>query len=111
MFAIPGIIGLVFLIYVRPQEYFGPLQAVPFLYLCFGLWLLGMVVDLRVGNVRWRKTPQLWLVVAFFVYASITAVVFGPSTAAKPLTTLAVCVALYFGIAHSVQSFRALAVV
>ncbi len=87
------------------------MQAVPFLYLCFGLWLLGMVIDLRIGNVRWRKTPQLWLVIAFFVYASITAVVFGPSTAAKPLTTLAVCVALYFGIAHSVQSFRALAVV
>jgi hypothetical protein len=111
MFAIPGIIGLVFLIYVRPQEYFGPLQAVPFLYLCFGLWLLGMIIDLRIGNVRWRKTPQLWLVLGFFVYASVTALVYGPSTAVKPMTTLAVCVALYLGIAHAVQSFRALAVV
>jgi hypothetical protein len=111
MFAIPGIIGLVFLIYVRPQEYFGPLRAVPFLYLCFGLWLLGMVIDLRIGNVRWRKTPQLWLVLVFFVYAVITALVRGPAEAAKPLTTLAVCVSLYLGIAHAVQSFRALELV
>lgn len=111
MFAIPGIIGLVFLIYVRPQEFLGPFQAVPFLYLFFGLWLLGMIIDLRTGNLRWRKTPQFWLVVVFFVFASLTAVVHGPSTAIKPMTTLAVCVTLYFGIAHAVQSFRALELV
>ena len=111
MFAIPGIIGLVFLIYVRPQEFFGPLRAVPFLYLCFGLWLLGMIVDLRIGNLRWRKTPQLWLVLAFFAYGTLSAFAHGPSTALKPVTTLAVCVALYFGIAHAVQSFRALEIV
>jgi O-antigen ligase len=111
MFAIPGIIGLVFLIYVRPQEYFGPLRAVPFLYLWFGLWLLGLVIDLRIGNVRWRKTPQLWLVLGFFAYASTTALVHGPGNAAKAVTTLAVCMALYLGIAHAVQSFRALELV
>lgn len=111
MFAIPGIIGLVFLIYVRPQEFLGPFRAVPFLYLFFGLWLLGMIIDLRIGNLRWRKTPQFWLVTVFFVFASITALVHGPSAAVKPLTTLAVCVALYFGIAHGVQSFRSLELV
>jgi O-Antigen ligase len=111
MFAIPGIIGLVFLIYVRPQEFLGPIQAVPFLYLCFGLWLFGMIIDLRTGNLRWRKTPQLGLVVTFFVFASLTALVHGPASAMKPMTTLAVCVALYLGIAHAVQSFRALEIV
>jgi hypothetical protein len=111
MFAIPGIIGLVFLIYVRPQEFLGPFKAVPFLYLFFGLWLLGMIIDLRTGNLRWRKTPQLWLVVVFFVFASLTALVHGPTAAIKPMTTLAVCVTLYFGIAHAVQSFRALEIV
>ena len=45
MFAIPGIIALVVFIYARPQEFFEHLQAVPLLYLFFGLALYGALVD------------------------------------------------------------------
>src|SRR6187549_1606180 len=111
MFAIPGIIGLVFFIYVRPQEFYGPLQAIPFLYLCFGAWLFGMFLDLKIGNLAWRKTPQLALVVAFFCWAALTVFVRDPAHAVKAIIGLLICVALYLGIAHGVQSFRALHVV
>jgi hypothetical protein len=111
MFAIPGIIGLIFFIYVRPQEAIEPLRAVPFLYVCFAAWLFGMLLDWRTGNVRLRATPQLPFVVAFCLYSGVVAVLMAPKEAIEPLMGLAICVALYVGIAHSVQSFRALGVV
>jgi hypothetical protein len=111
MFAIPGIIGLIFFIYVRPQEFFEPLKAVPLLYVCFGLWLFGMLLDLRTGNLRLRFTPQLPLVVAFLLYAAGTVLAISPADATEPILGLAICTALYFGVAHGVQSFRALGAV
>lgn len=111
MFAIPGIIGLVLLIYVRPQEFLGPLSSIPLLYLCWGLWLFGFAVDLKIGNLVWRKAPQLPLVGAFLLYSAVTVLIAEPSRARKSLTMLAVSVALYLTIAFAVQTFRALAVV
>jgi hypothetical protein len=111
MFAIPGIIGLVFFIYIRPQEVFEPLRTVPFLYVCFAAWLFGMLLDWRTGNLRLRATPQLPFVVAFLLLSTAGVLLIAPAEALEPIMGLAICVALYFGIAHSVQSFRALGVV
>lgn len=111
MFALPGILGLVFFIYVRPQEFFEPLKAVPFLHVCFALWLFGMLLDWRTGNWKPRVTPQLPLVVAFLLYAAGTALATGPADAADSIMGLGICVALYLGVAHGVQSFRALGAV
>ena len=108
MFAIPGIVGLVFLIYVRPQEFYGPLRSVPLLYVCFGLWLFGVFLDWKTGNLRWQKTPQLALVVTFFAWASATVLVNEPGQAFKSISGLAICVVLYLSIAHALQTFRAL---
>jgi len=111
MFAIPGIVGLVLLIYVRPQEFLGPLRSIPLLHVCLGLWVFGLIIDLKIGNVTWRKAPQLPLAVAFLLYAALTILIADPSRAGKALTTLAVSVALYLTIALAVQTFRALALV
>jgi O-antigen ligase len=111
MFAIPGIIGLVFLIYVRPQEFYGPLRSVPLLYVCFALWLFGLLLDLKIGNLKWQKTPQLALIVAFSLYASLTILVREPGRAVEVILGLLICVALYLTLALGVQTFRALAVV
>jgi hypothetical protein len=111
MFAIPGIIALVIFIYVRPQEFFEPLRALPLLYLFFGLALYGALVDVRVGNLRLRSTPQFPWVLAFLVYASCTVVIRRPSDAFGHIMGLTICVALYALVAHGVQTFRALHVV
>ena len=111
MFAIPGIIALVIFIYVRPQEFFAPLQALPLLYLFFGLALYGALVDVRVGNLRLRSTPQFPWVLAFFAYASCTVLIQRPTDAFGHILGLAICVALYVLVAHGVQTFRALHVV
>jgi hypothetical protein len=111
MFAIPGIIALVVFIYARPQEFFEHLQAVPLLYLFFGLALYGALVDVRVGNLRLRSTPQFPWVLAFFLYASSTVLIRAPGDAFGHILSLAVCIALYALVAHGVQTFRALHVV
>jgi hypothetical protein len=111
MFAIPGIIALVFFIYARPQEFFELLQAVPFLHLFFGLALYGALVDVRVGNLRLHATPQLPWALAFLAYASVVALIRAPIGAFGHIVGLSICVALYALIAHCVQSFRALNVV
>jgi hypothetical protein len=108
MFAIPGIIALVILIYARPQEFFEHLQVVPLLYLFFGLALYGAIIDVRAGNLRLRATPQLPWVIAFFAYASATVLIRAPGDAFGHITELAICAALFGLIAHGVQTFRAL---
>src|SRR5262245_40434510 len=111
MFAIPGIIALVVFIYARPQEFFERMQALPLLYLFFGLALYGAVIDVRAGNLRLRATPQLGWVVAFLVYASCTVLIRAPSDAFGHILSLLVGVTLFVLVAHGVQSFRSLHVV
>jgi hypothetical protein len=111
MFAIPGIIALVIFIYARPQEFFEPLRVLPLLYLFFGLSLYGALVDVRVGNLKLRSTPQFPWVLAFLAYASFTVLIRRPTDAFGHILGLSICVALYALIAHGVQTFRALHVV
>src|SRR4029079_13018745 len=84
------------------------LQAVPLLYVFFSLAAFGLVLDLRVGNSRLAAAPQLWLVLAFFMWALITMLASAPGAMAQHALELSVCLALYAVIAHGVQSFRAL---
>ncbi len=111
MFAIPGIVALVVFIYARPQEFFERLQVVPLLYVFFGLALYGAIIDVRMGNLRLRSTPQLPWVLAFFVYAAINAFVRAPNDAFGHVSGLAICIALYALVAHGVQTFRGLHVI
>ena len=60
MFAIPGILGLLLFIYVRPQEIVPALARVPFLYLFLALSLFGLMIDLRL---RVTKPQTNWLII------------------------------------------------
>src|SRR5262245_8587450 len=111
MLAIPGIIALVVFIYARPQEFFEQLRVLPLLYFSFALAVLGFVLDLRVGTVRLRASPQLPCILAFFCWSSLTVGIGAPSSAIEHALSLSLCVALYLLVAHGVRSFRALHVV
>jgi len=111
MFAIPGIVALVVFIYARPQEFIERLRVIPFLYLFFGLALVGALLDLRVRNLKLTATPQLPWIVLFFLWSSFTVLVHAPTSAASPIMGLLICVILYLLIAQGVQTFRALHVV
>ncbi|HTM44852.1 MAG TPA: O-antigen ligase family protein [Polyangiaceae bacterium] len=111
MFAIPGIVALIILIYARPQEFVERLQAVPLLYVFFALALFGWLIDVRVKNTHLSITPQLPWVALFFVWASASAMIQAKGDAFEQIMGLGICVALFVLIAHGVQSFRGLHVV
>jgi hypothetical protein len=108
MFALPGIIALIVLIYARPQEFLERLRVVPLLYLFFGLALFGAIIDLRVKNTHLSVTPQLPWVALFFAWASASVLLQARGDAIGQIMGLGICVALFVLIAHGVQSFRGL---
>ena len=111
MLAIPGIVLIIIFIYVRPQEYFDSLKEIPFLYVFLAATVFGGLLDLKMRNLRFRSTPLLPWIGAFFLWCAFTVLVRAPRSAAPALTGLSICAALYFSIAHCIQTFRALHVV
>jgi len=111
MFAIPGIVALIALIYARPQEFIEPLQGIPLLYICFFLAVFGLILDLRLGYSRLQRTPALVWIGIFYVWCLVTAAVRAPSQLQGFAVALAISVALYLVIAHGVQSFKGLELV
>jgi O-Antigen ligase len=111
MFALPGILGLIFFIYVRPQEILLDLQRLPLLYIFFALALFGFAVDLRLRVNKASPVPQLLWAVLLFVWAILTMVVKAPESATRGGLEFAVSLTLFFVIAHSVHTFRAFQIV
>lgn len=111
MFAIPGICGLVFFIFARPQEYFESLQRVPLLYVFCAAAIGGFVVDLRLRKLQPIPAPTLALAGMFLGWCMICDVVKVPDEAISLGIELAILFVLYATIAHAVQGFRAFQVV
>jgi O-antigen ligase len=111
MFALPGILALIFFVYVRPQEVVTDLQRLPLLYLFFGLALFGLAVDLRLRVNRFSGTPQLPWAIILFLWALISLAIHAPENLFKNGLEFAVAVTLFVVIAHSVHTFRALQLV
>ena len=106
MFAIPGILGILFFIYLRPQEAYAPLQGVPFLYLFFALILFGAAVDLRLRVTKAIAIPGLPWAAAFLIWCLITVAVKKPDQIMDSAIQLFITIAIFVLIAQSIQSFR-----
>jgi len=111
MFAIPPLLALLFIDYLKPQEFIPVLASLPLLYLFTALALLGFVIDVRIGLSRLAATPQLPWVILFVVWALITVAINAPATFAARAIFLFIPVSLYLLVGHAVQSFRMLQVV
>ena len=111
MFAIPGILALIALIYARPQEFIEPLQSIPMLYIFFFLAVFGAVLDFRLESSKLLAAPVLPWALLFCAWAMITVLFTAPRTLHLRLLELGISFALFLVIAHAVQSFRMLAVV
>ena len=108
MFAIPGLLALIALIYIRPQEFVKPLQAVPLLYIALALAVLGLIVDLRLRRAQFRASPQLLWVILLFGWALVTVLIYDPRTLPLEAMDLGIAFVLYLVIGHGIHSFRAL---
>ena len=111
MFALPGILALIFFIYVRPQEIFTDLQRLPLLYLFFGLSIFGLAVDLKTRVNKAEPVPQLLWVVLLFVWSVATVAAKAPDQLIHESLDFAVSITLFVVLAHSVNSFRGFQVV
>ena len=107
MFAIPGLCGLLILMYLRPQEYFEVLQKVPLLYLFFAAAVGGLLIDLKLRLVKPVPTRALWIAVGFFVWLLINNGVKAPAAFMANVKTFFIVFMTYIVLCQSVQSFRA----
>ena len=107
MFALPGIVALIFTIYVRPQEIHPELQRLPLLYLFFAVAIFGLLVDLRLRVNKFSATPQLPYAILLFVWSAVATALNAPDAVLRTALEFAVPVTLYVVIAHSVHTFRA----
>jgi hypothetical protein len=110
MFALPGLLALILVDYVRPQEYLPFLQGLPLLHVATGLAVLGFVIDLRLGLSRREPAPHLVLAVLLFAWCLVTVMVRAPDQLRMRAGSLLVPLAIYAAVAHGVQSFRSLQV-
>ncbi|HLK35608.1 MAG TPA: O-antigen ligase family protein [Polyangiaceae bacterium] len=84
---------------------------IPLLYVFFALAVFGLILDVRLKNLRIRGTPLLPWVALLFAWSSLSLIVHRPPHASRPFVELCICVALYLLVAHGVQTFRGLRVV
>ncbi len=101
MFTLPGLIGLIAYILVRPFDFIPQLGSIPFLYIFFALTVVGFVIDLAQGTLRWATGPHLPWVIVLMIWTVASAVLHG----ASPLQII-ISPVLYFLIAHGIGDFR-----
>lgn len=114
MFSLPGIVGLVLFVFVRPQEVFVALQAYPLIHIFTLLAVFGLAIDLRLRLVTPQPGPQLVWALSFFAWCLFTAAIKSESllsgVGGEDLTVidLAILAAWYYLTSHGVQTFRSL---
>jgi hypothetical protein len=111
MFAAAGILALVLVDYLRPQEYLPFLQGIPVLHLTTALALLGLAIDLRLGITRPTAVPHLLPTALFVLWCLVTLVVRAPDQLGARALALSTPIAVYLLVAQGLQTFRALQVV
>ncbi|MCK5795655.1 MAG: O-antigen ligase family protein [Deltaproteobacteria bacterium] len=108
MFALPPLLGLLFFVYIRPQEYWTSITIVPWLHLLFGLTLLGHFVDIKLAIVRPRPTPQIPWIVAFFLWAIVATGIRAPHTVLSAAMAILLFVLIAYLVGNTITTFRAL---
>ncbi len=108
MFALPGLLLLVLVDSLRPQEYLLVLRSFHLLYVATGMTALGILLDLRLGISRLRSAPHLKLAVLFVAWSVLTLVVRAPGELLERTPGLLIPLAVYLLVAQAVQSFKAL---
>src|SRR5258708_762385 len=106
MFATFGILALIVLIYVRPQEFIESLASFPFLYPALILAVIGLAVDLGLRRSRLQLLPQVPWIIAFVVWCASTLITRDPRKFTSAMVPLLIAATLFFVIAYGIQSFR-----
>jgi hypothetical protein len=108
MLALPGLVSLVFVLLVRPFDFFPFLTQFQLLYVFFGLAVLGFLADLGRGTLKWVSAPSFWWASAFVLWAMCTVALRAPATLLDSTLKLLMLWATFTLVAHVVTNFEAL---
>jgi hypothetical protein len=107
MISLVGIIGLLILIYMRPQEFFEAIRDFNPLYFFFALSVGGIAYDVSRRRARLMSTPALRYVLGFLVWCLVTVLWRKPGMVGTVATLIVVCTIFYLILAHGVQTLAA----
>jgi hypothetical protein len=102
--AVPFVIVLTALVYLKPQELVPALQALPVLHFVFGLAVLAVFFDVAQNAVRGRLPPQTPWVAAFGAWAFVDILVRDRTSVPHFLATIGIGVGTYFVVAIGMGS-------
>lgn len=111
MLAIPALVTLLALVYVRPQEILPSLQGVPALHALVLLVVTGFALDVRLGFARLRASPLLGAAVLYFTWSTVSMLAVARHALAREGLLASVSFVLFLAISQAVQTFRGLRVI
>ncbi len=108
MFAIPGALGIIVMTYIRPQAFIEGLKGVPLIHIVYLMAAVGFLIDLRTRLLKPRAAPLLWHAIAYYLWMIITLAIARKDAVSGVLGGVIIVFSLFFMVAETVQSFRAL---
>ena len=102
--ALPFVLVLAAFIYLKPQEVFPVLRAVPLLYLIFGLALVGLFFDAARNKVGSRLPAQTPYVIGFGIWSLVAIAIRDTSTIVQWVKDIGVGIGIYLAVAIAASS-------
>jgi hypothetical protein len=106
MSALPGLVGLLIFIYIRPHEFFEELQDYNFLYVFVAVCALGILHDISERRTVVMMTPLTKWAVGFIAWCIITLAIRKSSDVSQKSTLILVNLLLFLLIAHGIQQLQ-----
>jgi hypothetical protein len=111
MLTVFGIVLVIALMLVRPQELIADLHGVPLLYGALALTSIGAIADVLTQKTTLRRTPVTLWALGFIAWCFVTLGIDSPDFGWVGIQRMVICIVLCLVVAHSVQTPRALNVV
>jgi hypothetical protein len=106
MYALPGLIGLIFFTYVRPQEFVGAIAGLPWINFWLLLILGGFAMDWNAGRIRKEATPIFRWSIYLYLWCYVTLALKMPGELGMRFTYLTTCVGLSLILQHAIQDVK-----
>jgi hypothetical protein len=107
---IPAIVALFTYVYWRLHQVYELFQ--PFtIYAAIALLVLGLLLDVGTGTIRFRGSPLLALLGAFVVWCVVTVAIKAPDRVSEQIIPLVTAMVGFVAVSEGIQSLRGLGVI
>lgn len=106
MHALPGLLGLIFFTYVRPQEFVPQIAGLPWINLWLLMILGGFASDWSAGRIRKEATPIFRWSIYFYLWCFATLAMKNPGELGGRFTYLTTGIGLSLVLQHAIQDVK-----